>query len=202
MTLIRGIDFGIPGGRSFARSRRRRPGPPRCTRTLPCAWLRPLGPLGFEGAQHRQTLRPSSSRDPQQSPASFRSAVKDLRVVLVGRPRICVACVATKGSNLTWNSFNLGTENNLFLCHLKAVLCHGKDMSALEIDAYHDMPCMGAIQLPNLGGTVRTESSLRYLRRPGCCEVRRGIGITNRFMSSSKICTGQIAAENSGSRAA
>ena len=37
-----------------------------------------LGPLGFEGAQHRQTLRPSSSRDPQQSPASFRSAVKDL----------------------------------------------------------------------------------------------------------------------------
>ena len=37
----------------------------------------PLGPLGFEGAQHRQTLRPSSSRDPQQSPASFRSAVKD-----------------------------------------------------------------------------------------------------------------------------
>ena len=38
----------------------------------------PLGPLGFEGAQHRQTLRPSSSRDPQQSPASFRSAVKDL----------------------------------------------------------------------------------------------------------------------------
>ena len=39
---------------------------------------RPSGPLGFEGAQHRQTLRPSSSRDPQQSPASFRSAVKDL----------------------------------------------------------------------------------------------------------------------------
>ena len=38
----------------------------------------PLGPLGFEGAQHRQTLRPSSGRDPQQSPASFRSAVKDL----------------------------------------------------------------------------------------------------------------------------
>ena len=38
----------------------------------------PLGPLGFQGAQHRQTLRPSSSRDPQQSPASFRSAVKDL----------------------------------------------------------------------------------------------------------------------------
>ena len=38
----------------------------------------PLGPLGFECSQHRQTLRPSSSRDPQQSPASFRSAVKDL----------------------------------------------------------------------------------------------------------------------------
>ena len=37
-----------------------------------------LGPLGFEGAQHRQTLRPSSSRDPQQSPAPFRIAVKDL----------------------------------------------------------------------------------------------------------------------------
>ena len=37
-----------------------------------------LGPLGFEGAQHRQTLRPSSSRGPQQSPASFRIAVKDL----------------------------------------------------------------------------------------------------------------------------
>ena len=38
----------------------------------------PLGPLGFEGAQYRQTLRPFSSRDPQQSPASFRIAVKDL----------------------------------------------------------------------------------------------------------------------------
>jgi len=38
----------------------------------------PLGPLGFEGAQHRQTLRPSRRRDPQQSPASFRIAVKDL----------------------------------------------------------------------------------------------------------------------------
>ena len=38
----------------------------------------PLGPLGFEGAQHRQTLHSSSSRDPQQSPASFRVAVKDL----------------------------------------------------------------------------------------------------------------------------
>ena len=38
----------------------------------------PLGPLGFDFAQHRQTLRPSSSRDPQQSPASFRTAVKDL----------------------------------------------------------------------------------------------------------------------------
>ena len=37
----------------------------------------PLGPLGFEGAHYRQTLRPSSSRDPKQSPASFRSAVKD-----------------------------------------------------------------------------------------------------------------------------
>ena len=37
-----------------------------------------LGPLGFEGAQHRQTLRPSSSRDPQQSPVSFRIAVEDL----------------------------------------------------------------------------------------------------------------------------
>ena len=38
----------------------------------------PLGPLGVECSQDRQTLRPSSSRDPQQSPASFRSAVKDL----------------------------------------------------------------------------------------------------------------------------
>ena len=38
----------------------------------------PLGPLGLEGAQHRQTLRPSRRRDPQQSPASFRIAVKDL----------------------------------------------------------------------------------------------------------------------------
>ena len=38
----------------------------------------PLGPLGFEGAQHRQTLRSSRRRDPQQSPASFRIAVKDL----------------------------------------------------------------------------------------------------------------------------
>ena len=38
----------------------------------------PLGPLGFECSHHRQTLGPSSSRDPQQSPASFRSAVKDL----------------------------------------------------------------------------------------------------------------------------
>ena len=38
--------------------------------------LGPLGPLGFDFAQRRQTLRPSSSRDPQQSPASFRSAVK------------------------------------------------------------------------------------------------------------------------------
>ena len=37
-----------------------------------------LLPLGFDFAQHRQTLRPSSSRDPQQSPASFRIAVKDL----------------------------------------------------------------------------------------------------------------------------
>ena len=40
--------------------------------------LCPLGSLGFEGALHRQTLRPSSRRDPQQSPASFRIAVKDL----------------------------------------------------------------------------------------------------------------------------
>jgi hypothetical protein len=38
----------------------------------------PLGPLGFERVQHRQTLRPSRRRDPQQSPASFRIAVKDL----------------------------------------------------------------------------------------------------------------------------
>ena len=29
----------------------------------------PLGPLDFECSQHRQTLRPYSSRDPQQSPA-------------------------------------------------------------------------------------------------------------------------------------
>ena len=35
------------------------------------------------------------------------------------------------------------------------MLCHGKAMSAFEIDAYHDVPCMGAIQLPNLGDTVR-----------------------------------------------
>ena len=40
--------------------------------------FRILGPLGFEGAQHRQTLRPSRRRDLQQSPASFRIAVKDL----------------------------------------------------------------------------------------------------------------------------
>ena len=32
--------------------------------------VRPLGPLGCEGAQHRQALRPSRRRDPQQSPAS------------------------------------------------------------------------------------------------------------------------------------
>ena len=61
---------------------------------------------------------------------------------------------------------------------------------------------MGAIQLPNLGDTVRTESSLRYLLGPGCCEVRRGIGIKTGYVSSSKIQTGKIAAENSGSRAA
>jgi len=30
-----------------------------------CASVRSLGPLGFDFAQHRQTLRPSSSRDPQ-----------------------------------------------------------------------------------------------------------------------------------------
>jgi len=36
---------------------------------------RPSGPLGFDFAQHRQTLRPSRRRDPQQSPASFRIAV-------------------------------------------------------------------------------------------------------------------------------
>jgi len=40
--------------------------------------ISPLGPLGFEGAQHRQTLRPSRRRDPQQSPESVRIAVKDL----------------------------------------------------------------------------------------------------------------------------
>ena len=28
-------------------------------------------------------------------------------------------------------------------------------MSAFEIDAYHDIPCMGAVQLPNLGDTER-----------------------------------------------
>ena len=40
--------------------------------------FRILDPLGFEGAQHRQTLRPSSRRDPQQSRVSFRIAVMDL----------------------------------------------------------------------------------------------------------------------------
>ena len=43
-----------------------------------CFLSDPLCHLGFEGAQHRQTLRPSSSRGPQQSPASFRITVKDL----------------------------------------------------------------------------------------------------------------------------
>jgi len=28
-------------------------------------------------------------------------------------------------------------------------------MSAFEIDAYHGISCMGAIELPNLGDTVR-----------------------------------------------
>ena len=37
----------------------------------------PLGPLGFDFAQHRQPLRPSV--DGIRSPASFRIAVKDLR---------------------------------------------------------------------------------------------------------------------------
>ena len=37
-----------------------------------------LGPLGFDFAQRRQTRRPSRRRGPQQSPASFRIAVKDL----------------------------------------------------------------------------------------------------------------------------
>ena len=40
-----------------------------------------LGPLGFEGAQHRQTLRPSSSRDPQQ----------------ICSPRLCVSRGAVRG---------------------------------------------------------------------------------------------------------
>ena len=52
---------------------RRHPAPPNAG-----VETEPLGPLGFEGAQHRQTLRPSRRRDPQQSPASFRIAVKDL----------------------------------------------------------------------------------------------------------------------------
>jgi hypothetical protein len=62
--------------------------------------------------------------------------------------------------------------------------------------------CHGKAQLPNLGDTVRTESSLRYLRGPGCYEVRRGIGIETGYVSSSKIQTGKISAEYSGSRAA
>ena len=60
----------------------------RAARAVPCCfpWIEDkevnccregvvfLGPLSFERAQHRQTLRPSRRRDPQQSPASFRSA--------------------------------------------------------------------------------------------------------------------------------
>ena len=39
----------------------------------------PIGPLGFEGAQHRQTnTLPFRRRDPQQSPASFWITVQDL----------------------------------------------------------------------------------------------------------------------------
>ena len=38
---------------------------------------------------------------------------------------------------------------------LASILCHGKAMSAFEIDVYHDISCMRAIQLPNLGEIVR-----------------------------------------------
>ena len=35
--------------------------------------FRPLGPLGFDFAQHRRTPRPSVEKDPQKNPASFRN---------------------------------------------------------------------------------------------------------------------------------
>ena len=57
-------------------------GGPREGRVL-VDFVSPLGPLYFEGAQHRQTLRPSRRRDPQQSTASFRIAVKDLEDPLI-----------------------------------------------------------------------------------------------------------------------
>ena len=50
-----------------------------------------LGPLGFDFAQHRQTLRPPRRRDPQQSPASFRIAVKDLEDPAVQCRRLAVS---------------------------------------------------------------------------------------------------------------
>ena len=71
----------VLGGGLFLMSEVPMQRPPRLVNHLvrPSGFTEPLGPLGFEGAQHRPTLRPSRRQDPQQSPASFRRiAVKDL----------------------------------------------------------------------------------------------------------------------------
>ena len=97
---------------------------------------------------------------------------------------------------LTWNSFLLHMH-----VMVRLFLCHGKAMSAFEIDAYMTWERFSCRIFPT-NFVRKTESSLRYLRGPGCYEICRAIGIKTGYVSSSKIQTGKIAAENSGSRAA
>ena len=101
ITMIQGLlEYKVHRAvKAYSRPMPMRLGPPyeRCgTLCLRNHCRLPLGPLGFEGAQHRQTLRPSRRRDPQQSPASFRLAVKDLEdpAVQCRWPAVSVSRVA------------------------------------------------------------------------------------------------------------
>ena len=66
-----------------------------------------------------------------------------------------------------------------FYVIIASILCHGKAMSAFEIDSAAE------------SRRYRTESSLRYLRGPGCYEVRRFLILISEFIKEGPPFTCQ-----------